>query len=384
MRTPLSRHEKNRNSSIELLRIIAMFMILESHFVIHNDYDFSQIPIGFERFFLVVFMADAGKIGVVVFFTISAWFLIDKEVALYSSLKRLWILEREVLFYSIILGVVYYCTDLIGTKVLAKSFLPLLTNTWWYVSAYALFLVFLPFVLSGLRLLGKEKHLSLAVISLILLGVLRYIPGFPAADDSYATFILLFIVISAYKWYFKPLNIVKSVLCIIIGICFMILRFSVFDAAYMFSGFNKPDAFGQVYVFPVLMVGFGLFSLFNQMTFHSKVVNRIAKSAFAVYLITDYPASEQLLWGRLFDLEHLYQYSFAIIKMLIILFCIYLICTVVDFMRQFIFAFSIDRNPGHLFDIFTNSIVSCRPYMRLRRFILSAMRDSMERTNRSL
>lgn len=379
MRTPPPiAPRKNRNSSIELLRIIAMFMILESHFVIHNDYDFSQIPIGFERFFLVVFMADAGKIGVVVFFTISAWFLIDKEVALYSSLKRLWILEREVLFYSIFLGVVYYCTNLIETKVLAKSFLPLLTNTWWYVSAYALFLVFLPFVLSGLRLLGKEKHLPLAVISLILLGVLRYIPGFPAADDSYATFILLFIIISAYKWYFKSLDIAKSVICIIIGICFMILRFSIFDAIYMFSGLNKPDAFGQVYVFPVLMVGFGLFSFFNQISFHSKVTNRIAKSAFAVYLITDYPASEQLLWGRLFDLEHLCQDSFAIIKMLIILFCIYSICTVVDFVRQFIFAFSIDRNPGHLFDIFGKHIVSCKLYLRLRRFMFTSLCDSAD------
>lgn len=33
-----------RNSSIELLRIVAMFMILASHFVVHNGYDVKDLP----------------------------------------------------------------------------------------------------------------------------------------------------------------------------------------------------------------------------------------------------------------------------------------------------------------------------------------------------
>lgn len=46
---------------------------------------------------------------------------------------------------------------------------------------------------------------------------------------------------------------------------------------------------------PVIMVGFGMFLLFDRATFHSRAINRIAQSAFAVYLITDYAASEKLL-----------------------------------------------------------------------------------------
>lgn len=33
-----------RNSSIELLRIIAMFMILMHHFIVHNGYDVKNFP----------------------------------------------------------------------------------------------------------------------------------------------------------------------------------------------------------------------------------------------------------------------------------------------------------------------------------------------------
>ena len=56
---------------------------------------------------------------------------------------------------------------------------------------------------------------------------------------------------------------------------------------------------------PVIMVGFGMFLLFDRVTFHNRVINRIAQSAFAVYLITDYAASEKLLWARLFNLQDL-------------------------------------------------------------------------------
>lgn len=40
-----------RNSSIELLRIVAMFMILAHHFVVHNGYDVKNLSLGPERIF---------------------------------------------------------------------------------------------------------------------------------------------------------------------------------------------------------------------------------------------------------------------------------------------------------------------------------------------
>lgn len=46
-------------------------------------------------------MQGGGKVGVVIFFTISAWFFLDKEQTIKSNLKRIWILEREVLFWSV-------------------------------------------------------------------------------------------------------------------------------------------------------------------------------------------------------------------------------------------------------------------------------------------
>ena len=84
----------------------------------------------------------------------------------------------------------------------------------------------------------------------------------------------------------------------------------------------------------MVMVGFSMFPLFDRITFHSRIINRIAQSAFAVYLITDYVASEKLLWTRLFNLQNLYQQPMAILQILGILMVTYAICTLLNFIRQ--------------------------------------------------
>ena len=70
-----------------------------------------------------------------------------------------------------------------------------------------------------------------------------------------------------------------------------------------------------------------MFLLFDRATFHNRTINRIAQSAFAVYLITDYAASEKLLWVRLFNLQDLYQQPLAILQILGILLAIYAACS---------------------------------------------------------
>ena len=130
-----------RNSSIELLRIIAMFMILAHHFIVHNGYDVLKLPLGPERIFFQLVMAGGGKVGVVIFFSISAWFFLDKEQTIKSNLKRVWIMERELLFWSLILVTFYLVFDRadLSMKLMAKSAMPLSMGLWWYATAYAVF-----------------------------------------------------------------------------------------------------------------------------------------------------------------------------------------------------------------------------------------------------
>ncbi|MGR6876343.1 acyltransferase [Bifidobacterium angulatum] len=197
---------KGRNSSIELLRIIAMFMILMHHFVVHNGYDVLNLPLGPERIFFQLVMAGGGKVGVVIFFSISAWFFLDREQTIKSNLKRVWIMERELLFWSLILVTFYLVFDRAGLsmKLMVKSVMPLSTGLWWYATAYAIFLAPLPFLSKGLKALGRECHLALAATVLVIWGLNSFIPGMVRINDGFLGLIYLFILISAYKWYMEP------------------------------------------------------------------------------------------------------------------------------------------------------------------------------------
>ncbi|KOA57159.1 acyltransferase family protein [Bifidobacterium breve] len=188
------------------MRIIAMFMILMCHFIVHNGYDVLKLPLGPERIFFQLVMAGGGKIGVVIFFSISAWFFLDKEQTIKSNLQRVWIMERELLFWSLILVTFYLVFDRadLSMKLMVKSVMPLSMGVWWYATAYAIFLALLPFLAKGLKALGREYHLALATTVLVIWGLTSFIPGMIKINDGFFGFIYLFILISAYKWYMEP------------------------------------------------------------------------------------------------------------------------------------------------------------------------------------
>ena len=98
-----------RQSNFELLRIIAMLMIVAHHFVAKNAFNVDTEIIGFtaNKLFLQ-FIGNHAFIGNNLFFMISAWFLCDisKEYDVKKSLKSIWKIERQMLFYSISICIV--------------------------------------------------------------------------------------------------------------------------------------------------------------------------------------------------------------------------------------------------------------------------------------
>lgn len=350
---------KTRNSSVELLRIISMFMILAYHFILHNGYSVKDMPLGWEKIFFQLIMGAGGKVGVVIFFSISAWFFLDQEQTAKTSLRRIWLMEKEVLFWSLCLACLYLIFDPsdLSKTLLIRSFAPLNMNVWWYATAYAIFLALLPSLTKGLKALGKSNHFALAITVLVIWGIRGFIPGMTECIASISSglnavlgFIYIFILIAAYKWYMRPFTTQQIWLMIVIGFSFFIL-YTAASAYLSLFGYNVGIYIAGDWKPPVIMIGFGLFLLFSRITIHSQIINRIAQAAFGVYLITDYGASENLLWKRWFNLEYFYQKPFAILQILSILLVIYIACTLIDFVRQGLFAITVNRHQGRWFNL---------------------------------
>lgn len=198
-------------------------------------------------------------------------------------------------------------------------------------------------------------HLALAATVLAIWGLSSFIPEMIEINDGFFSFIYLFILISAYKWHMKPFTTKQVWLMTGIGPGFFLL-YTAASATLSLLGHDMGIFITGSWKLPVIMVGFGMFLLFDRATFHSRAINRIAQSAFAVYLITDYAASEKLLWARLFNLQNLYQQPLAILQILSILLVIYAVCTLIDFIRQALFAVTIDRRRGRWFDLLWDKV----------------------------
>lgn len=154
----MTNSKRLRNSSIELLRLYSMLMIVGFHYVISGpDMQYLiESPVSFTKFVYQFIYMGGGWAGNFVFFTISVWFLLDQNLSLRDSLRRVWLLERELLFWSVVLMAILVIAQHEGLYhegvfwLLPKTVLPLLTNMWWYPTSYALFLLLLPFISQGL------------------------------------------------------------------------------------------------------------------------------------------------------------------------------------------------------------------------------------------
>ncbi|MBT1177295.1 acyltransferase [Bifidobacterium callimiconis] len=354
-----NRHQKRkmRNSSIELLRIIAMLLITSHHYLMYNGFDVLVQPLGVNKVLLETFLYSGGKIGVVVFFAISAWYLSESS-DIHSSLKRVWILEREVLFWSLVCLIFTAVTmrGELGASLILRSIFPLFTATWWYATAYCVFVAMFPCLAMAMRAIGRVYHAYLCVVMFILWTVLEgFVPlfslGLPGGD--FLSFVYLYILMTYYRWYMKPIAVSGAVKLLVGGYGLLVIDALAggFVYEYLGKGERLQIYFSSTeYKLASLMCGFALFILFMNLKFHSRIINVIASSAFSVYLITGYPTLHEKIWSGVLTLDHWYDSPFAFLIVIGIVAGMYVACMICDQARQLLFRLTIDRHRGGIYE----------------------------------
>lgn len=336
-----------------------MLMIVLHHHIVHNQ--FNPVGTGWSQKQLAyVFLAPSGKVGVVIFFGISAWFLCEsKSPTVKSSLKRIWILEREVLFYSIGLMTFYsiYHHEKISLHSIILMLFPVTCDIWWYITSYVLFLLFYPFINESLHKLGRSTHGKLClVIAVIWLVVYGLLPGFyfDFEHTNFLAFVYLYILISYYRWYMTEFSSAVGWLLIALGT----LIFGTVSIACDFLYYKTGSAFYQSLIgylggdckLPMIIIGFGALIIASHQHFVSVAINYIAASTFAVYLIHDYPTTRTLL-GSVFNIAKFYDIGWAVLLSIGIALLIFLACICIDIPRRAIWRVRLDKHPGKLFEV---------------------------------
>lgn len=375
-----------RNSSFELLRLLAMYMIILHHHVVHNPFPVYDEPASVSQFIYTCFL-PLGKVGVDIFFGISAWFLCqNRDLSPRKSLKRIWVLERQMLFYSLLLmlGLVLFDRKGISRSQIVYSVFPLISNLWWYPTNYALFLLFYPFVTVGLRKMGQRMHGYLAVILLVVWGLIYGLTpndyvGFLAS--TFVSFIYQYLLISYYRWYLKKAS--KTLGWSMVGLgsaaVLGLILFGDWMRTFTHGGFPPMifDYINRESKLPLLLIAFGALLVADRIHIRSRLINYLAKGTFGVYLMHDYPPVRALLWGR-FDIRKVWGQDAAVVYSLALVLLIFMVCLAIDLIRDRLFALTIDRYKGRWFELLADRIQSSHAARRCKQYLLSIHRGALE------
>lgn len=85
-----------RNTNIEILRIIAILLIVISHYSVHNVTNVKELSFGINKILLQ--MMTLGNIGSELFMLITGYYLINSSKVKLSKLLKLWL---QIIFYSV-------------------------------------------------------------------------------------------------------------------------------------------------------------------------------------------------------------------------------------------------------------------------------------------
>lgn len=319
-----------RQSNIELLRIVAMFMVMMLH--VNNtalglptteDAQTALLPTFTRIFFEVLSIGSVNA-----FVLISGWFGIN------VSWKSLTTFVFQCIFITWGILLVMGCAGL-APLTLHNLDVTLFVRSW-YIQAY-LGLYLLAPALNLLIEKSKQRHLQIIVGLLLMEFVYDFLsPGDPLFKAGYSTmhFVMLYMLARYVKlygvfWYVQKWSF-SLFLLTVIGV-------SVVQFVGIQRGITSVFWTG-VYSSPaIIFAALCLLLSFSKLNFQNSFVNKIAVASFAVYLLHTNPLilSDYFMKGAV----EIYCNSLGWVYLICI--CLYMIAwyalaTVVDFVRQFV------------------------------------------------
>ena len=350
---------KKRQANFEVLRVVAMAMIVAMHFM-HNGSILQPLTgnmtvVNSLAWLLESFCIVAANCYVL----IAGYFLVEAE----WKLKKLVMLVAQVLFYSIFIPLICLIT---GTSDVGSwsvyewltAVLPLQSDHYWFATAYILMFALCPVLAAGVKQLTKRQLETVIAVLLIYFCLFKTICPLQLANDrfcyDYPWFICLFLIAAYIRLYYHKESglqtfgfslhlsgkkgmlgyVVLTVIIFVFSICLGLLNRKI---AILDHYMNMVYSYNHILT---LLSSLSLFFAFlhwePKENGFVRGICKIAPYTFAVYLIHENIAVRHLWTGWLF--ANRVQNSLLFIPcMLIAIIVVFAVGVLVDIIRKKIF-----------------------------------------------
>ena len=306
---------KERNSNFEILRIIAMFLIIAHHFGAHTNWINGTTAV-------VKAFQVGGKLGVNLFVLISGYFLVSGKF----KLKKLIRLVLEVMFYSV--GIYLLMCALGKTEFKLNELIyycmPLTNKIYWFATTYVIMYCLAPFINSIIKNVTKNQYICL-LIGLITLQSIIPIITHKSYLGEVGWFITLYLIAGFIRTYDVKVNKWATIITATTTFALMVLLNSIWNI----NVWKMESAI-------CLMCAISIFILFKEMKpKYSQFVNIISSTTFGVYLIHD-SKFRSILWNEWIQPYRFVNEWWFVFYAISIVFTIFVACMTIDLCRQVI------------------------------------------------
>lgn len=282
-----------RNSSIELLRIICMMCIIGHHIIINVLSVNFQYPI-------YTFVDSLMHVAVIVFVLITGYF------GIHFRIHKVFALEAELIYYSVLASAVaLFVFHSIHIKDLIMSFFPVTKHVYWFMSAYMELYLASPLINKLLEKLSKR----LFVYLLLVMGF-SYCVLFTGDTYNAGTNLTGFTFLYVLGRFIKSYHMYDNIKTKMFWICIVLYTMLVLGCSFLpTTGRLFPHFVNWFYLYNglgIIFFGVIVFGLFSRWKFYSSIINKMAKSVLAIYLIHENHAISQYTYVR--PAQYLHNY----------------------------------------------------------------------------
>lgn len=333
-------NKKNtRSSNIELMRILAMVLIVASHYTAHG---LKAECIDINERLNYSFLQMGGPIGVNLFVMASGYFMVKSCISMPRIAKVLF----HVISYAAILSAIAFFIGPpffdVNLQLMLKSCLGIGgTRSYWFINAYLSLMLLVPFLNILVHQITKKQHL-LCICSLTALASV-----FPACFliPTYCGKICLFMalyMVAAYLRLYPLLELTKRKLVYVGAAVLLIIlaflgaaniAFEYFHSEYVSSILiNSATSQESILMLLVAIPIFILFLIINVGS--SRIVNFLASCTLGVYLFHEHPLMRDFIWQKVLHTAYAPYGEHPILHCIGAILGIYIVGTLVDIIWQ--------------------------------------------------
>jgi len=324
-----------RQSNIELLRIILMLMIITHHVIVHG---LGLKNIGLPSFFLEKLTYVELAINSFVIIAVNTFIFISGYFGMKFKIRTVLSFIFQAIFYSVILYLLfaYIYPSQWSFKNLIRSFFPISRNVWWFISTYLGLYFISPFLNKGIDDIDRYQMRK------ILLGLLflNCFSGFlfgTLSQDGYSIFHFIVIYILGRYIAKYEIDLKKRLLPL------SVQTFLLFCSALILIHFHKLVEVWHLFQYnnPILIISSILFFfVFKNISIKSnKFINIIAGSVLGIYMIHDYLQVRESI-AQLVDqikLSYMNKEYLLLIFILILILSVFIVGVIIELIRKKMF-----------------------------------------------